>query len=628
MAQMIPDTLPRRASKGEERVYQALQRLPDSYLVYYEPVVSHRYPDFIVLAPDLGVLVLEVKGWRPGDLLGGDSNQLTVKEHGGGQMVEKHPLRQARDYQHRLQDLCRRSREASSLLLHAAGDHAGKFLFPFGHCAVLSNIEERQLREHTLGDLTPLFPAERVLHRNRLLTWESMTGEQLQAELRTLFNPVWTFTPLTERQMDLLRSIVHPEITVREEQPAVDLAVLDLRQGAHARSIGNGHRIIYGVAGSGKTVLLLARVKLLASQTEEPDARFLVLCYNVSLAAYLRGALSNLPSVSVHHFDGWCKVAGIYRRRAEDGAESDASLGARLLQSLQDGSSESRRYDAVFVDEAQDFDPSWFRCVLEAMKEPEEGDLVIVGDRNQGIRGAKALRWSDLGINAQGRTISKKFDLDQNYRNSKEILELAAVFAGEHGEGDDEDSFGVVAVDPEKGIRPTGWLPVLHRSPSRKAETDAVVECVRALLQPGEGSFFRVDAPLQPHEIGILYPRLPRWRDGQSPEEQAFEHLQQQLQTLAPVVWMRRDGSVDLRGEYHKPGIKLLTIHSAKGLQFRAVLLLWADMLPNPRAEEPLAESRLMYVALTRPEDYLFVSHSGASAFVDTIRTSGKVRVM
>ncbi len=153
MAHMIPDSLPRRASKGEERVYQALQRLPDDYLVYYEPVVGQRYPDFVVLAPDLGVLVVEIKGWRPGDFIAGDGHDVTVKDRDAGPKKERHPLRQAREYQLALQDACRQSREASALL-HADGERQGQFLFPFGHCAVLSNIDERQLRQHASGDLT------------------------------------------------------------------------------------------------------------------------------------------------------------------------------------------------------------------------------------------------------------------------------------------------------------------------------------------------------------------------------------------------------------------------------------------------------------------------------------------
>ena len=68
MAHMIPSSLTSSASAGEKRVFAILQRLPDDYIVYYEPTVSDRHPDFIVLSPKLGIMVIEVKGWYAGTI--------------------------------------------------------------------------------------------------------------------------------------------------------------------------------------------------------------------------------------------------------------------------------------------------------------------------------------------------------------------------------------------------------------------------------------------------------------------------------------------------------------------------------------------------------------------------------
>jgi hypothetical protein len=78
-----------------------------------------------------------------------------------------------------------------------------------------------------------------------------------------------------------------------------DLAVLDLRQERNARALGDGHRIVYGVAGSGKTVLLIARAKLLA---EDPEKRILILCYNRLLAQHLVVALTGHRHLTVTTF--------------------------------------------------------------------------------------------------------------------------------------------------------------------------------------------------------------------------------------------------------------------------------------------------------------------------------------
>jgi hypothetical protein len=57
MAEMIPDRLPSGASAGEKKMFALLQQLPDDAIVYYEPVVAYRYPDFIVIIPSVGLLV-------------------------------------------------------------------------------------------------------------------------------------------------------------------------------------------------------------------------------------------------------------------------------------------------------------------------------------------------------------------------------------------------------------------------------------------------------------------------------------------------------------------------------------------------------------------------------------------
>ena len=59
------------------------------------------------------------------------------------------------------------------------------------------------------------------------------------------------------------------------------------------RSLGDGHWVFFGVAGSDKTVLLLARAKLIAGQ--DASKRVLVLCYNRPLAAYLDAQVAGDP---------------------------------------------------------------------------------------------------------------------------------------------------------------------------------------------------------------------------------------------------------------------------------------------------------------------------------------------
>ena len=73
-------------------------------------------------------------------------------------------------------------------------------------------------------------------------------------------------------------------------------------------------------------------------------------------------------------------------------------------------------------------------------------------------------------------------------------------------------------------------------------------------------------------------------------------------------------------GTLRDEAVKILPMHSARGLQFRIVLLLWADLLPSPFSTRDEAHDRgLLYVAMTRAEDMLVVLHSGNSAYVDEL---------
>ena len=134
------------------------------------------------------------------------------------------------------------------------GRHAGGYAFPFCHIAVLSNINRSQI-EREAQELTFLFPPGTTITRDELATWDALEPQALLARLKACFDPWWAFPKLTPAQIDIFRSVIHPEVVIRASE--TDLAVLDLRQERNARALGDGHRIVYGVAGSGKTVLLM-----------------------------------------------------------------------------------------------------------------------------------------------------------------------------------------------------------------------------------------------------------------------------------------------------------------------------------------------------------------------------------
>ena len=624
MADCIPDRLPSRASRGEERTFALLKKLPDDYLIYYEPNIDNRHPDFIVIAPDLGVIIIEVKGWYLDDIVQGNHSEITINEN-DRERQEIHPLEQARNYMWRLARACENSPNRS-LLLHKEGPKKNKFFFPFCHFAVLSNITRDNILRRKDQNVSEIFKTDNTLFRDELVALENASSEEIRNTLMRFFDPFWEITPFDQEQVDVLRSIIHPEIilsyvplkslTEGEAEKCFDLVVLDRRQENNARKIGEGHRIIYGVAGSGKTVLLIARAKWLHER--DPDAKILLLCYNVVLSVYLKHILKDYRRINVFHFDRWVKHNEIPSRKIKDPAtgiiEEDESLGNRLLEHLRNHAGDSRKYTAILVDEAQDFPPIWFSCILEALADPLDGDLLIVCDGNQGIRLIDAVSWKSLGIKAAGRTIHRAFDLDRNYRNTREILCLAAHFTAKNVKNN-EDSISVVPVDPGQAIR-RGPKPILVKCKDHADECTRIFNIAKVLLN-GNVPFNEIQITLQPDEMGILYPkRFPK-------DYETFKNFLKDLRTLAPVTWLNED--FYSRMKVFEKSIKVQTVASSKGLQYRVVFVMWADRFePHTRADLDL-QQRYLYVALTRASDVLIVTYSKENEFIERMVASGDV---
>lgn len=602
MAIMIPESLPgrnwggERITAGERRVFALLRKLPEDCIVYYEPVIRHRHPDFIVILPDFGVLVIEVKGWWLTELKQVSPTSVTLVRR-GKEAVAKHPGEQARGYMCLAMNKIREHPQARRLL-RTEGTYRNRLAFPLGTMSILTNINRAQL-EKGREELAEIFPAAKTATKDQLAAWDTLGPQELAARLKSYFDPWWPFPRLTPQQVDIIRGIIHPEVVLHQSE--TELAVLDLRQERNARAIGGGHRVIYGVAGSGKTVLLIARAKLLA---EDPGRRVLLLCYNRLLASWLAATVKGHPNIDALHFHRWAGKNGAGFRPDE----TDDAYGERLLASLNAGSRDSGRYDAVLIDEGQDWPRSWFRCAKLALKDPEGGDLLIVGDGSQSLYRARKFTWADAGVNAVGRTSNVRFDLDRNYRNTVEILRTAQPFAARPKRGQAADDMGVLAlpVDPDKAIR-NGPEPEIIRLKDAREESCYAAARIEEWLRGGiriRGS----REPVAPHDIGILYPRI---------RQDAMDLLCERLNGFTRAVWLSR--RAEAPRSLQDRGVRIMTVKGSRGLQFRIVVLLWTDLLPY---RPHLDERSDLYVAMTRAEDVLVILHSGHSPYIDELHAN------
>src|SRR5262245_53019238 len=360
-------------------------------------------------------------------------------------------------------------------------------------------------------------------------------------------------------------------------------------------TFGPGHRLMFGVAGSGKTTILIARAKYLAEQNQ--DKKGLVLCFNRPLATYLKVQLTDFANVTVQTFHQLAYRFGLGDSKCDQ--EFGFELKAAILQ-------KNERYDFILIDEAQDFDPDWFTCVNALLREPNEVDLFITGDGSQGLykQRSKRFSWKSKGIQAQGRTEY----LSENYRNAAKIFQLAEKFSGPSAFGEIEGE-----ADAHRNYSRTmasGGNIFLIRAKDRADEISKVVSLVSQLLG-GNLHDQQIEATKYDFaDIGIIYP------SHRNREDLITESLIPRLKVEcnAPVVWIS-DPRGAKRSDFSS-AIRVQTIHHAKGLQYRAVIFMWADLLPFHQGRDPEQDRNLFYVALTRATELLAIVHSGPSSFV------------
>jgi DNA helicase-2/ATP-dependent DNA helicase PcrA len=380
------------------------------------------------------------------------------------------------------------------------------------------------------------------------------------------------------------------------------------------------------------------------------------------------------PELMLRVYDGYER-----RKRAMGRLDFEDMLGlaVRLFDEHPDAAREVHaRFAAFTVDEYQDVNPLQAELLDRWLGERDE--LCVVGDDYQTIyafAGASPSHLLGFTSRFPDATVVR---LEENYRSTPEVLELANRLASRLG------GFRKTL----RATRPSGPAPVALAQPDEDAETGAVVAAVRRLH--GEEAvpleevavLYRINARSEPFEeafaaAGIPYqvrdgaflrrpgPRsvLQRLRRsdvgsvaeavaaithqlGYDPEASpdADEEVTRQsdlgrLRALA-VEFERAVPGGDAAAfgaelarrfstEHDGRGVNLLTYHRAKGLEFDAVFLprLVDGELPfrSGRAKaDPEEERRLLYVGITRARRYLFLTwpmggRANPSPFLDEL---------
>ena len=202
------------------------------------------------------------------------------------------------------------------------------------------------------------------------------------------------------------------------------------------------------------------------------------------------------------------------------------------------------QYDAVLIDEAHDFEPEWLSLAVKMVNPNTKAFLIAYDDMQAIYKGMGRPVWSQLGIEAKGRTRVLKV----NYRNTVQILGLARQVAeelvGAPGvAADDEDP---VLVPEDAGRQ--GVEPKVRRCVSFEAEAHAIAEWLIG----------RNKAGYEWGQMAVLYP-----------EHWIGERFAQAFKKHGVPVDVAKESNNKVN--IKRSAVRLLSMHTAKGLLFPCV---------------------------------------------------------
>ncbi|WP_300761375.1 UvrD-helicase domain-containing protein [uncultured Bifidobacterium sp.] len=323
------------------------------------------------------------------------------------------------------------------------------------------------------------------------------------------------------------------------------------------------------------------------------------------------------------------QVVETYRRIMQANGAYDVDTAMQNVVSLLTQGDTPRKYAHVVVDEGQDFSTPAYR-VIRALVDEGDNDIFIVGDAQQRIYGHTAVL-SKCGIRIQGR--ARKLRI--NYRTTEQIRSAAdsifrssgadvadSVFAAVRGIGD--ASPATTFDDLDGGKSPTGDsrslmsgpVPEARRFASQSDEMDAVREWIYGLCGTAE------DAASDESDGGRVDPRnvcvVARSR-------YCIDQWYKTLDDGLPYGVYRLGRDAENR---QRQGIRVATMHRAKGLEFDYVVVVDVNdgvCPPKPALQAAGSDSvalneiykeerSLIYVAMTRAKKSVLLT--GVSAHV------------
>lgn len=549
------------ATPGELYLHDFFYKhLANDVYVYHEKNTDTLLPDFIIVDPSTGVMIIEVKDWDIDfwmNTIVATKENFTIHDK-----ASKNPKNQALMYQNKLYALLRNSMSKRT-------EHKSKLRtpFPVNHLVAfphLTQFEFRSLFEDE-DKMKSILDPKFILFKDDFDRIDS--SETPKADLRSLIQGkrYHKFATNEDRisinDMKCITAAIDPKVIIGGSPDGLFKSMAQL-QIAEASFIPNHNRILRGIAGSGKSLMLLHQIDYICKHTK--DKKILLVNYTNSLRA-------------------------TYREQYNDKEYSNVSvLGLAKARNFNE-----YLFDYIFIDESQDFSKDELIAIINKRKSADNSFVTMCTDWGQHLytdeeKGYTPFNYTfdELGIDISTNDV---IDLTINYRNTRQIAVLAHNFLHDKSVSmstEDHNMNNMFLTEMKSALRDGRKEPELLECDNAQIAIDNIVARVFDLVSQG------VDL----NDIAILV----HTKNGKAEEPVANLNKRLSDHRIATFSLLDNKNKGEIKPDDH---ILLSTIHSAKGFEYKHVLL-YANLNVSQLYE---VNKRLLYVGLTRAQETLTV---------------------